>query len=80
MMRAPNRGNVAFGTVNTVAEVVVEADRDVACELDVLALIVADGNLVGVVEQDVGGHQHRVVEQADRYRLLAAGTLGATSP
>jgi len=32
----------------------VEADGDVAGDLDVLALIVADRYLVGVVEQDVG--------------------------
>ena len=35
-----------------------------------LALVVADRDLVGVVEEDVGGHQHRVVEEADRHRLL----------
>ena len=56
-------------------KLVVEADRDVARELDVLALVVADGHLVGVVEEDVGGHQHRVVEQPDAHRLLALGLL-----
>ena len=73
-MRAPTGGNVAFGHDERVAERVVEADRDVAGELDVLALVVADGHLVGVVEEDVGGHQHRVVEQADGHRLLALAT------
>ena len=74
MIRAPTGGIVAFGHHERVAEAVVEADRDVAGELDVLALVVADGHLVGVVEEDVGGHQHRVVEQADAHRLLALAT------
>ncbi len=41
----------------------VEAQRDVAGQLDVLDLVFADRDLVGVVEQDVGGHEHGVVEQ-----------------
>ena len=65
-MRAPTAGSVAFGTTNVSPNVVVEPDRDVARELDVLALVVADRDLVGVVEEDVGGHEHRVVEQARR--------------
>ena len=67
-------GNVAFGTTNVSPKLVVEPDRDVAGELDVLALVVADGDLLGVVQQDVGGHQHRVVEQADADELLALPT------
>ena len=70
--RAPRAGSVAFGIVNTSPEAAVEADRDVARELDVLALVLADRNLVGVVQEDVGGHEHRVVEEADRQRLLTA--------
>ena len=50
-MRAPTGGNVAFGHDERVAEAVVEPDRDVAGELDVLALVVADRDLVGVVER-----------------------------
>ena len=64
--RAPARGVTASGTHERVAEAVVEAHRDVAGDLDVLALVVADGHLVGVVEQDVGGLQRRVGEQAGR--------------
>jgi hypothetical protein len=52
-----------------LAEAVVEALADVAGELDVVALVLADRDLVGVVEQDVGGLQHRVVEQPDADRL-----------
>ena len=37
----------------TLAEPGVEALRDVARELEVLALVVADGNDVGLVEEDV---------------------------
>ena len=39
---------------------VVEPHRQVARQLDVLALVVADGHLRGPVEQDVGRHQGRV--------------------
>ena len=60
-----DRGEGRLRDDERVAEAVVEPDRDVARQLDVLALVVADGDLVGVVEEDVGGHQHRVVEEAD---------------
>ena len=55
-----------------VAEAVVEAHRDVAGDLDVLALIVADRHLVGVVQQDVGGLQRRVGEQPGRDEVAFA--------
>ena len=59
-----------------VAEAVVEADRDVAGDLDVLALVVADGDLVGVVQHDVGGLERRVGEQPGRDEVaLALGRL-----
>ena len=57
-----------------VTEAAVETDRDVAGELDVLPLVVADGNLGRVVQQDVGDHQHRVVEEPDTDGLDAALT------
>ena len=53
-----------------VAEAVVEPDGQVAGQLEVLALVVADGHPLGVVGEDVGGHEHRVVEQPDAHRLL----------
>ena len=37
-----------------------------------LALVVADGHLVGVVEEDVGGHERRVGEQAAGHEPAAA--------
>src|SRR3954447_15822629 len=49
-----------------VTEAAVEPDREVAGELQVLALVVAHGHLVGLVDEDVGGHQDRVGEQAHR--------------
>ena len=66
MTRAPTAGNVAFGTTNTSPKRWLNRMRDVAGQLDVLALVVADRDLVGVVQQDVGDHQHRVVEEPDR--------------
>ena len=55
------------------AVAVVEADRDVPHQLHVLALVVADGNALALVEQHVGRHQHRIGEQADADRLAALG-------
>ena len=40
-----------------------------------LSLVVADGDEVGAVDQDVGRHQHRVGEQPDADGLLAGGLL-----
>jgi hypothetical protein len=42
----------------------VEALGDVACELQVLLLVVSDRDQIGLVEQDVSGHQYRVGEEA----------------
>ena len=44
-------------------------------ELEVLALVVADRDPLGVVEEDVGRHEHRVGEQPDPHRLLAGALL-----
>ncbi len=54
----------------------VEPDRGVAGDLDVLALIVTDGHLLGVVQQDVGSLERRIREQARRdEQVLALGRL-----
>jgi len=50
---------------------VVEPDGQLAGQLEVLALVVPDRNPLGVVEQDVGGLEHRVGEQAGPHRVLA---------
>ena len=50
---------------------VVEADGDLARQLQMLALVVTDGYGGRVVEQDVRRHEHRVGEEADTDRLLA---------
>ena len=42
----------------------VEALGEIARHLDVLDLVTTHRHLVGVEDQDVGGHQHRVHEQA----------------
>ena len=65
-----------LGDDERVAEAVVEARREVTGDLDVLALVLADGHLVGVVQEDVGGHQRRVAEQPGRDEVgLALGEL-----
>jgi len=50
------------------AEAMVEADCDVAGDLDVLALVVADRHLVGVVQHDVGGLQRRKSRESSKFR------------
>ena len=47
-----------------LAEARVEPAHDLARQLQVLALILADGNARRAVEQDVRGLQHRIREQA----------------
>ena len=64
--------------MNVLAEPVVEPLGQVAGQLEVLALVLADRDLVGLVEQDVRGLQDRVGEQADGGAVGAA--LGATCP
>ena len=74
--RAPALGVTASGIDERLAEAVVEPDRRIAGDLDVLALVVADRHLVGVVEQDVGRLQRRVREQPGGDELtLALGGL-----
>ncbi len=71
MIRAPASEVLApFGTVNVCPKREVEALRDVARELEVLALVVADRDEIGLVEQDVAGHQDRVREEAGGDELL----------
>ena len=60
----------ALGHDEGLAEARVEALGDVARELEVLALVVADRDDVGLVQQDVARHQHRVGEQAGADELL----------
>ena len=51
----------------------VEGLCDVARQLDVLALILTHGNAVRLIEQDVGGHEHRVGQQANAGALFRLG-------
>mmetsp|Transcript_17257 Transcript_17257/g.53057 ORF Transcript_17257/g.53057 Transcript_17257/m.53057 type:complete len:397 (+) Transcript_17257:2011-3201(+) len=46
---------------------VVEAPRDVARQLEVLALVLAHGHQARLVQEDVRGHEDRVVEEADSH-------------
>jgi hypothetical protein len=41
----------------------VEPLGDISCELEVLRLVIAHGHDRGVVQQNIGGHQHRVLQQ-----------------
>ena len=57
-------------------EVVVELDGDVARQLEVLLLVLADRHVRGLVDQDVGRHQRRIGVEAERGILaVLAGLL-----
>ncbi len=58
-----------LGLDQGLAEALVEAPRDLAHELDVLALIVADRDLVRAIGEHVGRLQHGVEEQGGRNKL-----------
>ena len=65
----------ASGTTNVSPKRWLKRIGDVAGDLDVLALVVADRHLLVVVEQDVGGLQRRVGEQpAGDEQVLALGS------
>ena len=67
----PVTARCRLGHHERVTEAAVEAAGEIASQLEMLALVLADGHLVRLVEQDVGGLQHRIGEQADR-RTVAA--------
>ena len=75
LIRAPSSGIDALRHLERLAEAAVEALGDVARELEVLPLVVADRDDVGLVEQDVAGHQHGVVEEPGGDELLLLGLL-----
>ena len=57
MTRAAGAGDGGFGDDEGVAVAIVEAHGELAGQLQMLALVVADRDRVGVVEEDVGRHQ-----------------------
>ena len=69
MIRAPTSGTRYLRHYQRVAEARVEALGNVAHQLDVLALVLADRHLVGAVGEHVGRLQHRVHEQPGRHEL-----------
>jgi hypothetical protein len=66
-----------FGQHEVLAVDVVEALGEIARHLDVLDLVAAHRHLVRVEDQDVGGHQHRVHEQAGADAGIVVLALGA---
>ena len=63
--------HLGFGQHQQVLAIqVVEAAGHVARHLDVLDLVAAHWHLVGLEHQDVGGHQHRVHEQAGGHAII----------
>jgi hypothetical protein len=57
------------------AVVVIELLRDIACELDMLLLVLAHRHMRRLVEQDVGGHQRRIGVEAERRGLAVFACL-----
>ena len=58
------------GDREDLAVEVVEAAGDLAGDLDVRLVVLADRHQVGARQQDVGGLEHRVAQQPQRDRLL----------
>ncbi len=76
MIRAPTSGYPTSGNDQRLAEASVEALSDVAHQLDVLALVLADRHLVGPVGEHVGGLQHGIEEQPGGHQVaLRAGLV-----
>ena len=71
----PDLGVDAVRHDERLAEARVEALGDVARELEVLALVVADRDAVGLVEEDVARHQHGVREEPGRDELPPVGLV-----
>src|SRR6266540_149393 len=63
-------GVLALGHPERLAEPRVEALRDVTRELEMLPLVVADRDQVGLVEEDVPCHQHGIREEPSRDEFL----------
>ena len=58
-----------------LAVALVEALGDVARELDVLTLVVADGHEIRLVQEDVAGHQGRIRKERGGHELTALGLV-----
>ncbi len=71
MTRAEAVGLHADGYGEDLAVAIVEPLGDLAGQLEVLALVVAHGDLLRRVEQDVARHQHRIGQEPDAVSLLA---------
>ena len=65
-----------MGQHEGIAVYAVEALGDIAGQLHMLALILAHRHQIRLVQQDVGGHQHRIGEQARRDVVGVLGGLG----
>ena len=72
-MRARGARDGRLGQREGLAEAGVEADGEVAHQLQVLALVLAHRHAGRAVQEHVGGLQHRVVEEAHRDGLLPLG-------
>ena len=66
-------GQAGVGHDEGVAVERIEALGDIAREFQVLRLVVADRHDAGLVEQDIGGHQHGVLQQAVADGFLFGG-------
>src|SRR6267378_2215925 len=52
--------------ITRVAGIIVEFLRDVARQLEMLLLVLADRHMGGAIEQNIGRHQHRVIVETHR--------------
>ena len=72
MIRAPTVWHAELGHDQHLlarAEAAVEVLGHVAHQLDVLALVLPDGHLVGAVGEHIGSHQHGIEQQSGANHL-----------
>ena len=67
------------GNLEDGAETIIEFLRNVAGDFEMLLLVLAHGNEVRIVEQDISGHEDRISEKAVVARVGALRNLAPCS-
>src|SRR5579872_2955092 len=68
-----NRGQVRIRYDKRLAIQRIEASRDIASQFEMLRLVVADGDDGSLVQKNIGGHEHRILQDAVADGLLRRG-------
>ena len=57
---APTGGMYGVGHLERLAKIAIESLGKIAGQFEMLLLVLADRDEIGLVEQNVRGHQHRI--------------------